>query len=104
MLFMEGTLGGFRTGFQGQPRGNAVEPGPQSPTFPDRAGFSGKDQERRLESVFHVLRLAKEPPASPKHHRTVSPKERLERRLIALAEIAFQELAVSQAAHRLRAG
>jgi hypothetical protein len=69
---------------------------------PDRSDLSGNDEESGLEGIFNVFRAVKNPPAGRKHHRAMSPQENLERRLIALAEIALQQIGVGQAAAQLR--
>ncbi len=87
----------------GPPRnaeGHAVKPARQKISVPDRRRLADQHQERRLESVLDVPRVAEHPPAEAQHHRPVQVHQRLEGVLIPARQVTLQELAVPQAAER----
>ena len=63
------------------PSRHAVEEPPEVPARPDRPGTPGQNEERRLEGVLGVARVAEAPPADAQDHRPVAVDHRRERRL-----------------------
>src|SRR5262249_2627232 len=85
---------GTGPGAQGNAVGDAVQPGADRLPLTDRAGLAGQREERGLEGVLGVLRVAQDPPAHTEHHRAVPPHQQLERRLVPLGDEALEELGV----------
>ena len=56
---------------------------PSDLVVPDRAGLAGQDEERRLEGVLGVVRVAEDAPADGQDHRPVPRHQGRERRLVA---------------------
>ena len=82
------------------PSGDAVQPGPQPAGVADRAGPLHQHQERRLEGVLDVVRVAEDPPADAQHHRAVQCHQRVEGRLVVPRREPLEQLAVVQPGHR----
>jgi hypothetical protein len=81
--------------------GDLVQPRRDHLAAPDRGGLAREDQERRLESVLGLVRVAQHALAERQHHRPVPPREHFERRLVAPADEVLQELRVGKRAARL---
>ena len=78
-------------------------PNSQPPTasrLPDRARLAHQNQERGLEGVVGVVRVAQELPADAQDHRPVAVHQRgeggLGRRRVRPGQKPFQELAIGQ--------
>ena len=61
--------------------GHAVQPGADRLALADRAGLAEQDQERRLERVVGLVRVAQDAPADAEHHRAVPLDQQGEGRL-----------------------
>ena len=61
------------------------------------SGFAEKDQERRLEGVFDVVRIVEPAAADSQNHRAVPCDQFRKGRLIAVGEESLQELALAEA-------
>jgi hypothetical protein len=80
-----------------------VEPRRDRVAAPDRPGRAGQDEERRLERVFGVVRVAEQAATDAKDHRPVPLDERGEGQFPRLARPgreAIEQLAVRQATDR----
>ena len=74
--------GRFDLGLYGDPACHSVKPTGQGIGLPHRAGFTGQHQERGLEGVVGVLRVAEDLPADAEDHRPVALHQRREGRLV----------------------
>ena len=79
---------------------HAVKPAWQEVSVPDRRCLADQHQERRLEGVLDVPRVAEHPSTQAQHHRTVQVHQRLEGGLIPTRPVTLQELPVPQTAQR----
>jgi hypothetical protein len=90
--------------FQGGAVGDAVQPVADPLALPDAGGLAGEDKKRGLKGVLSVVRVARHAAANAQHHRPMPAEQRLERRLVAPGDKAFQQLPVGQTGPVARQG
>ena len=90
------------SGARGDAGGDPEEPAPDRAPIPDRCGPAGEDQERRLERIFGVVRVAEDRAADAQDHRAVPVHQDGERGLVPPGQEAIQQLPVGQPRARPR--
>ena len=84
--------GRLDAGPHGDPPGDPVEPRAERVALADRPGLADQDEERRLEGVLRVVRVAQHAAADPQDHRPVPAQDSLEGRLVPAAGEPVEEL------------
>ena len=75
---------------------DAVQPGADAITWPNRRRLAHQDEKRRLKRVFGVVRIGEDTATNAKNHRAVTADEGRERGLFVLRQKAVEQLAVAQ--------
>jgi hypothetical protein len=82
---------GFGTYVLSDPKGHSVQPRPDVISILDLVGAPSKRQERRLKSVFDVVRVSEHTAANTQHHGPVTLDKSSKRVLIAVVDKPIEE-------------
>jgi hypothetical protein len=77
---------------------DAVQPATHCIALFDGASFADQDQDPGLKGVLGIVGVVQDALAHAQHHASLSPHQRRERSLIALAQEVLQQLPISRAA------
>ena len=70
---------------------HAVQPGAQAFGIAKLPGLPDQHEERRLECIVGIVRVAQQAPADPQNHRSMPRDNRFERRFVAVGNETFQQ-------------
>ncbi len=92
--FLHSSFGGSFPSLQSRPVGNAIKPIADRARRVKSGSLANQDQKSDLKSILGIVRIVQEAAANAEDHRPMPANQRLEGRLIALVNVALEQIGV----------